>query len=315
MEFYNKVGKKAIGSRLRGLSDMITNDAAKVYRMYGIDMQPRWWPVFYILTESEENSITVIAREIGQTHASVSQVVREMVKNGFVTERKDKDDQRKNFISLTRKGKDAAMKLQQQHEDVAAAIDKAFSESQYDLWKAIEEWEYLLEQKSLLRRVEEEKKKREGGNVSIVDYKPEYRKAFKDLNEEWITENFKMEESDHKALDHPEEYIIDPGGHIFIALYDSEAIGACALIKMDDHKFEMAKMAVSPKAKGKGIGTLLGQACIDKAKELGADTLFLESNTKLKPAISLYRKLGFEKITGPPSPYERANIQMELKLL
>ncbi len=314
MEFYNKVGKKAIGSRLRGLSDMITNDAAKVYQMYGIDMQPRWWPVFYILTESEENSITVIAREIGQTHASVSQVVREMVKNGFVTERKDKDDQRKNFISLTTKGKDAAMKLQQQHEDVAAAIDKAFSESQYDLWKAIEEWEYLLEQKSLLRRVEEEKKKREGGNVSIVDYKPKYRKEFKDLNEEWITEHFKMEESDHKALDHPEEYIIDPGGHIFIALYDGETIGACALIKMDDHKFEMAKMAVSPKAKGKGIGTLLGQACIDKAKELGADTLFLESNTKLKPAISLYRKLGFEKITGPPSPYERANIQMELKL-
>jgi DNA-binding MarR family transcriptional regulator/predicted GNAT family acetyltransferase len=314
MDFYNKVGKKAIGSRLRGLSDMITNDAAKVYQMYGIDMQPRWWPVFYMLTESEENSITAIAREIGQTHASVSQVVREMVRNGFVTERKDKDDQRKNFVSLTDKGKSAAAKLQEQHEDVAAAIDQAFAESQYDLWKAIEEWEYLLEQKSLLRRVEEEKKKREGGEVTIVDYKPEYRKAFKQLNEEWITQHFKMEESDHKALDHPEEYIINQGGHIYIALYNGEAVGACALIKMDDKKFELAKMAVSPKAKGKGIGTLLGGACIEKAKELGADTLFLESNTRLKPAISLYRKLGFEKITGPPSPYERANIQMELKL-
>jgi DNA-binding MarR family transcriptional regulator/predicted GNAT family acetyltransferase len=314
MDFYNKVGKKAIGSRLRGLSDMITNDAAKVYQLYDIDMQPRWWPVFYMLTEKDENSITAIAREIGQTHASVSQVVREMVKNGFVTERRDKDDQRKNFVSLTEKGKDAAVKLQQQHEDVSAAIDKAFSESQYDLWKAIEEWEYLLEQKSLLRRVEEEKKKREGGQVNIIDYTPEYKKPFKDLNEEWITLHFKMEESDHKALDHPEEYIIDKGGHIFIALYDGEAVGACALIKMDDKKFELAKMAVSPKAKGKGIGTLLGVACIEKAKELGADTVFLESNTKLKPAISLYRKLGFEKITGPPSPYERANIQMELKL-
>jgi DNA-binding MarR family transcriptional regulator len=314
MDFYNKVGKKAIGSRLRGLSDMITNDAAKVYQMYGIDMQPRWWPVFYMLTESEENSITAIAREIGQTHASVSQVVREMVKNGFVMERKDKDDQRKNFVSLTDKGKSAAARLQEQHEDVSAAIDKAFRESQYNLWKAIEEWEYLLEQKSLLRRVEEEKKKREGGEVTIVDYQPEHRKAFKQLNEEWITQHFKMEEFDHKALDHPEEYIIDQGGHIYIALYNGEAVGACALIKMDDKKFELAKMAVSPKARGKGIGTLLGVACIEKAKELGADTLFLESNTRLKPAISLYRKLGFEKITGPPSPYERANIQMELKL-
>ncbi|MGZ3767017.1 MAG: bifunctional helix-turn-helix transcriptional regulator/GNAT family N-acetyltransferase [Mucilaginibacter sp.] len=314
MDFYNKVGKKAIGSRLRGLSDLITNDAAKVYQMYGIEMQPRWWPVFYMLTESEENSITAIAREIGQTHASVSQVVREMVKNEFVTERRDKDDQRKNFVSLTAKGKNAAAKLQEQHEDVSAAIDKAFSESQYDLWKAIEEWEYLLEQKSLLRRVEEEKKKRESSKVTLIDYTPEYKKAFKQLNEEWIALHFRMEESDHKALDHPQEYIIDKGGHIFIALYGGEAVGACAIIKMDDKKFELAKMAVSPKAQGKSIGTLLGRACIEKVRELGADTLYLESNTKLKPAISLYRKLGFEKITGPPSPYERSNIQMELKL-
>lgn len=314
MNFYDKPGKMAIGSRLRGLSDLITADAAKLYQAYGVDIQPRWWPVFYILTQTGENSITVIAREIGQTHASVSQVVREMVKGGFVTERKNKHDQRKNFVSLTEKGKASAMRLEDQHADVRAAIDKAFSESQYDLWKAIEEWEYLLEQKSLLRRVEEEKKKRESGKVQIVDYKPEYKEAFKRLNEEWIMQYFRMEESDHKALDHPDENIIAKGGHIFMALYEGETVGACALLKMNDQKYELAKMAVSPKAQGKSIGTLLGQACIDKATALGADTVYLESNTMLKPAISLYLKLGFQKITGPPSPYERSNIQMELKI-
>jgi DNA-binding MarR family transcriptional regulator/N-acetylglutamate synthase-like GNAT family acetyltransferase len=314
MNFYDKVGKMAIGSRLRGLSDMITTDAAQLYHVYGVDIQPRWWPVFYSLTQTIENSITAIGNEIGQSHASVSQVVREMAKQGFVTERKNKHDKRKNFVSLTEKGKAAAMKLNDQHKDVSAAIDKAFSESQYDLWKAIEEWEYLLEQKSLLRRVEEEKKKRESSKVQIVDYKPEHKHAFKQLNEEWITQYFRMEESDHKSLDHPDEYIIDKGGHIFMAVYEGEVVGACAIIKMEGKKFELAKMAVSPKAQGKSIGTLLGQACIDKAKALGADAVYLESNTMLKPAISLYRKLGFEKITGPPSPYERANIQMELTL-
>ncbi|HJP63178.1 MAG TPA: helix-turn-helix domain-containing GNAT family N-acetyltransferase [Mucilaginibacter sp.] len=314
MDFYNKVGKMAIGSRLRGLSDMITTDAAQLYHIYGVDIQPRWWPVFYVLTQTNENSITVIAREIGQSHASVSQVVREMVKGGFVNERKNKHDQRKNFVSLTEKGKAAAMKLNDQHKDVSSAINQAFSESQYDLWKAIEEWEYLLEQKSLLRRVQEEKKKREGGKVEIIDYTPEHKQAFKQLNEEWITQYFRMEESDHKALDHPDEYIIDKGGHIFMAVYEGDVVGACAIIKMDDKKFELAKMAVSPKAQGKSVGTLLGRACINKAKELGADTVYLESNTMLKPAINLYHKLGFEKITGPPSPYERSNIQMELKI-
>jgi DNA-binding MarR family transcriptional regulator/predicted GNAT family N-acyltransferase len=314
MNFYDKVGKMAIGSRLRGLSDMITTDAAQLYNIYGVDIQPRWWPVFYSLTQTFENSITAIGTEIGQTHASVSQVVREMAKQGFVTERKNKHDKRKNFVSLTDKGKAAAMKLHDQHKDVSAAINKAFSESQYDLWKAIEEWEYLLEQKSLLRRVREEKKKREGNMVHIIDYAAEHKGLFKQLNEEWIRQYFKMEESDYKALDHPDDYIIAHGGHIYMAVYEEEVVGTCALIKMNDKKFELAKMAVSPRAQGKSIGTLLGQACIKKARELGADTVYLESNTLLKPAINLYLKLGFQKITGPPSPYERSNIQMELRL-
>ncbi len=125
-----------------------------------------------------------------------------------------------------------------------------------------------------------------------------------------------MEESDYKALDHPEEYILNRGGKILVALYYDEPLGVCALIKMNDseYDFEMAKMAVSPKAQGKSIGTMLGKAVIEKAKELGASKLYLESNTVLKPAINLYYKLGFEKITGRPTPYERCNIQMELNL-
>lgn len=121
-----------------------------------------------------------------------------------------------------------------------------------------------------------------------------------------------MEAADYKSLDHPEEYILHKGGHILFALYNDIPVGTCALIKMEDGGFELAKMAVSPLVKGKGIGFLLGNAAIEKAKELGANRLYLESNTILKPAISLYHKLGFKKITGKPSPYERSNIQMEL---
>jgi GNAT superfamily N-acetyltransferase len=123
-----------------------------------------------------------------------------------------------------------------------------------------------------------------------------------------------MEEEDYHALDHPQEHILDGGGHIYIALYKDEPVGACAIIKMNDGGFELAKMGVSPKAKGKGIGWLLGRACLEKARELGAHRVYLESNTRLKPAISLYHKLGFRKIAGPPSPYERCDIQMELML-
>ena len=154
----------------------------------------------------------------------------------------------------------------------------------------------------------------ENNTVQIVNYEPKYQPDFKRLNQEWITTWFKMEVNDHKTLDHPDDYIIAKGGHIYIALSHNEPVGACALIKMDNNIFELAKMAVSPKAKGRGIGYLLCRHCIEKAKQMGAAKLCLESNTILEPAIALYRKLGFIEITGIPSPYERCNIQMELPL-
>ena len=150
--------------------------------------------------------------------------------------------------------------------------------------------------------------------VQIVDYKPAHQPSFKRLNEEWITRWFEMEAADYKSLDHPQQTILDGGGHILIAVLKGEAVGTCALIKMDETTYELAKMSVSSKAQGRGIGMLLGQATIAKAKELGASRVYLESNTILEPAVRLYRKLGFSEIESAISPYERCNIQMELLL-
>jgi DNA-binding MarR family transcriptional regulator len=314
MDFYDQTGKMALGSRLRRLSEQMTEQAAAIYDLYQVDLQPKWFPVFYSLSPTEEKSITDIAKEIGHTHPSVSQIVREMAIKGYVIEKKGEMDGRKNFVLLSPAGRQMREKMQPQLDDVTSVIEKAMKETQHDLWKAIGEWEYLLEQKSLFHRVREEKKVRESNEVEIVDYTPAYQSAFRQLNEEWITKYFRMEEGDYKALDHPREYILEKGGHIYIALYKGEPVGACALIPMDDGGFELAKMAVSPRAQGLGIGYLIGQACIDKARALGAPRVYLESNTILKPAINLYQKLGFRKAAGPPSPYERANIQMELIL-
>ncbi|HMC85818.1 MAG TPA: GNAT family N-acetyltransferase, partial [Chitinophagaceae bacterium] len=278
--------------------------------------QPKWFPVFYVLSNGQIKTITAIAKEIGHSHPSVSKIISEMTKKGLVKEKKDKADGRRNMVSLSVKGKVITEKIKDQYTDVNNAIEKLFAGTRNDLWKAIEEWEFLLEQKTLLRRVQEQKKQREGSKVTIVNYQPAYQQAFKKLNEEWINTWFKLEEADHKALDNPKGFILDKGGYILVALYEGEPVGFCALIKMNDphYDFELAKMAVSPRVQGKNIGWLLGNAVIEKAKSLGAHKIYLESNTVLKPAINLYHKLGFKKVAGHPTPYERSNIQMELKL-
>ncbi|QLC67653.1 GNAT family N-acetyltransferase [Flavobacterium sp. LPB0248] len=152
--------------------------------------------------------------------------------------------------------------------------------------------------------------------VEITTYKPKYLKSFKDLNIEWISTYFEVEPNDVKALDHAEEYIINKGGEIFSAILDNEVLGVCALIKSDgkNYDYELAKMAVSPKAQGKGVGLLLAKSAIKWATEKGASKVYLESNTKLKPAIKLYEKLGFKEVEGLSSSYNRVDIQMMLIL-
>lgn len=151
-------------------------------------------------------------------------------------------------------------------------------------------------------------------SVRIVDYTAEFADDYKRLNYEWIEQYFDIEPADRDALENPDKKVLQPGGHIYMALQGDNAVGTCALIRYDAKTFELAKMAVAPEARGQRIGWRLGQAIIGRAQELGGHTLYLESNSVLKPALHLYEKLGFRTATGLPSPYTRCNIQMSMAL-
>ncbi|HJD75287.1 MAG TPA: helix-turn-helix domain-containing GNAT family N-acetyltransferase [Bacteroides reticulotermitis] len=316
MDFYNRLGQMAIGSRLRMLTDMITEDASRIYQLYNMDFKAKWFPVFFLLSDGKSRTITGIAGEIGHSHPSVSAIIREMSAKGLVRENKDKADGRRNMIELSEAGKAYIEPMHQTLTDVGVAVEAISGQSKHDLWKALEEWEFLLAEKPLLKYVEEVRKARESQSVRVIPYEAQYRDVFKSLNEDWITTYFKMEEADHKALDNPEAYILTNGGHIFVALYKDKPVGVCALLKMNDHNydFELAKMAVDSQVRGQNIGYLLGKEAVSKAQELGASKIYLESNTSLIPAIKLYSKLGFKKVVGHDTPYQRCNIQMELNL-
>lgn len=150
--------------------------------------------------------------------------------------------------------------------------------------------------------------------IQIVDFNLFYAKAFYDLNHEWISKFFVMEDADEKSLGDPKGYIIDKGGHILIALFNGEPVGTCALLNEGDGVYELAKMAVAPKMQGMKIGKMLGEAAIDRAKRLGANMVYLVSNRRLETALNLYKRLGFVEVPMPPSIYERANIKMQLSL-
>ncbi|WP_336514257.1 GNAT family N-acetyltransferase [Pollutibacter soli] len=148
----------------------------------------------------------------------------------------------------------------------------------------------------------------------ITDYTAVHAKAFYDLNRKWLDQFNLTESHDLMILDDPQGTIIDRGGAIFVAVEKDEVIGTAAIIKEGDHGFELAKMTVAEAHRGKGISKMLIEKCIEKAKKLGADHLSLFSNHRLKEAIKLYEKYGFEHREVKDAPFETADISMILYL-
>jgi len=170
MEFYTSAGKMALGSRLRRLSDILASDAEKLYQYYGVDIEPRWFPVFYMLTSKGSLGITELASAIGQTHPAVSQIVSSMMKKGIVTTNKSPDDARVNKVSLTDKGVAIATKLEPQCIDVDAAIAEVFRSVGSQLWSDLDAIEHALKETCLYTRVLDEKKSRESQHVTLVPF-------------------------------------------------------------------------------------------------------------------------------------------------
>ncbi len=137
------------------------------------------------------------------------------------------------------------------------------------------------------------------------------------MNEEWITKYFTLEAKDREILNDPVRSILLKGGHIFMAYASAEAVGCVALIPMQNGVYELSKMAVSPHLRGRGLGRRLLQHAIEQARSIGAKSLFLGSNTRLKNAVHLYESVGFRHVkseTLPPMPYSRADVFMEMPL-
>ena len=149
--------------------------------------------------------------------------------------------------------------------------------------------------------------------IRIIDWQPQYQDAWKNLNLAWISRDFEVEQIDLDTLDFPERFFIEDGGAVLLAQQDDgEIVGTVALQPFGNGIFELAKMTVAEHARGLKIGEKLGEAALERARQSGAKTVFLLSNTKAYQAINLYFKLGFRCVPLDSTEFKRANIQMEI---
>ena len=148
----------------------------------------------------------------------------------------------------------------------------------------------------------------------IEPYNDSHFSSFRDLNMEWLLLYNLAEEPDFRVLADPRGQILEKDGFIWVALNDGTVVGTAALMKEEHGSYELAKMSVAPEFRGKGVGRMLITTCIEKARSIGAGKIELFSNHQLVSALKLYESVGFRYVPVSNSPFETADIKMELTL-
>ncbi len=317
MEILSALQELALASRLKRLGEMLLKDVSSVYRELGIDFQARWFPVFFTLGRKSPLAVTELARAIGLSHPAINQVARQMIKHGLINEMKDRQDDRKRLLSLTDSGRQLLHRLEPVWEEIRIANRDLLVESKTDLLGDLSRVEELLVQQSMLCRVRQRLDLPQTEPLRLVDYRPAYKKHFKSLNEEWLRDLFEVEERDAWLLEDPNQRILKKGGAIVFALLGEEVVGTCALLRHRGEVFELAKMAVTKKQRGQGIGAAMTHDIIHRTQQFGTEYLYLQTSPQLKAALRLYHRFGFRQTKSCPLPAHmiyRETIMMRLKL-
>jgi ribosomal protein S18 acetylase RimI-like enzyme len=312
MDFLAETGGLGLGSRLKRLSDRMMQDGAGIYQDLGIDFKPSWFPTFNFLYRRGPTPLGVIAQELGVTHVAINQVLEELEQRALAVSETGSEDRRVRIARLTDKGMGLANSLEEGWGCIRASILEAIEETGYDFLDATARLEICLNRSSLRERF----RRKWFDTVEIVPFAPEYRDAFWEINSAWIREHFALEPIDERILKNPEAEVIERGGAIFFARdrRTRQILGTCALMEHGG-EWELAKMGVRPEARGRGVGMKLAAAVIAHARKHEIRKLVLETNSKLKPAINLYRKLGFVHVPSKTdSDYARSDVRMELEL-
>jgi len=102
------------------------------------------------------------------------------------------------------------------------------------------------------------------------------------------------------STDHLSEVFKTTGSRYFVAENEKgKLIGGAGIFPTEGlpaGMCELVKMYLVPEARGKGLGKMLMQKCIDAASGLGFSCIYLETMPELKDAIRLYEKSGFRFI-------------------
>ena len=313
------LGPLFLGSRLKRLGERMQADVLRIVEDAGLPIQPSQYPLLAALDLNGPLTVNEMVRMTGLSQPAATRSIGLLIDLGLVEANRVHRDQRHKTIALTAAGEEAMARSKRDvWPKVEAAVKAACADLSGPLLDQIGALEASLADTSLHQRARATAGATASPGLSILPFSDDLAGAFHDINAQWIETMFRLEPTDREVLENPRARIVDPGGDILFVQADGlGVVGACALQKTGDRQFELTKMGVLESARGRKAGEFLLAAMLERAAALGAETLYLLTNSACGPAIHLYEKLGFEHdaeiMRDFGVRYERCNVAMRYR--
>lgn len=153
MNLINDLGELAVATRLKRLSERLSQDVSKIYKESEVDFEAKWYLILELLNREKKLAITEISDSLELSHAAVVQFVDQLLERKLIKTGPDKKDARKRMISLSPGGKRVLLELEPILKVIKNENRKWLNEADGDILNILTQLEEALDKKSMYQRV------------------------------------------------------------------------------------------------------------------------------------------------------------------
>jgi DNA-binding MarR family transcriptional regulator len=153
MDLVNELGELALATRLKRLSERLSQDVSKIYSESDADFEAKYYLILELLQREKLLGITEISDSLQLSHPAVVQFVDQLLKRKLIKVSTDKKDARRRLVSLSIAGKKLLMQIAPVLEIIKEENRKWIDEASYDILEILAELEKALDEKSMYQRV------------------------------------------------------------------------------------------------------------------------------------------------------------------
>lgn len=303
-DFIRELGYLALANRLKRLSEVMMTSGRKLYKTLELDIEPSWYLIFMLLQKDTSLTVTEIAQKLKYSHPSIVKIISKMQQKDYVELQKDRDDGRKQRVTLSAKAMEKLPYFEQLWQAGERAMESLFDPGDTFL-ESLDQLDLRIQQKSFQERT-----------LHALEHASYTLRAATPKDHDAIWEIFTAvvapgdtyaipKESQRDALS---SYWLAPNMQTFVLEHEANILGTYILrpnqLGAGRHTANAAYM-VAPDARRQGVGESMCIHSLQEARRSGYNAMQFNLVVSTNhAAIALWKKYAFKIIGTVPSGFE-----------